>query len=148
MSDDYSAVALLAEFDAIGMKVKHVAALAAVSESQLNRAKNGFIVLPGQDLVRMRHLLAECKVLAARNTLPINWTDMISVREALNELRAEKKSPPGPLSSDEANLLHRFATADDIEFLAINCGLSRATLLEKVEELLSRSGRLVQAARI
>ena len=97
---EYDPIVLIQEFEAIGMKAKHICGLLGISETSMSRARTGAALLPGQDMLNMRNLLAECKELARRSPLQISWSDLRAVRRQLDALRNELKTPPTIEQSD------------------------------------------------
>jgi hypothetical protein len=139
--------ALFSDIGKLSAPRKTIARLADCDETMLARAAAGTRNLSYIEFRPIRGVVDELLVLKDRsNGLPINWGDVRRLRELLADLRSE--SAPEPLTDQEANLLREFSTTDDVHRLAIDLGISRGDLLLRVENLLNRSKKLAEAAKI
>ena len=139
---EYDPLALLQEFDTIGVKPKHVCGLIGIPESSMSRAKTGAGFLQAQDILNMKNLLRDCKELARRNILPVNWTDLRVVRRQLDALHTEERNPPPEPSSEDLDIFQRFAAGEDLDEIAIRHKLDKAGVLGRVEAVLQRAAHL------
>jgi hypothetical protein len=149
MADYLDILPLLQDYDAIGMKPKHICSLLpGISESAMSRAKNGSENLPAQDFANVRNLLSECKELARRNVLPVSWTDLRAVRLQLDVLRNEKKNPPGQPSEQDLDIFRRFVADEDLSEIAIRHRVDKAEILRRIELINSRAEFISRKALI
>jgi hypothetical protein len=131
MSHYLDVLPLLQEYDAIGMRPKHICGLVGISETAMSRAKNGSEDLPPQDFVNVRDLLPECQELARRNILPVDWSDLRPIRRQLELLRNEKRNPPSEPSAGDLDIFRRFVAGEDPHSIALAHKISDAEVLPR-----------------
>jgi len=124
---------------------KSISRLADTDETLLSRAANGTRSMSYVEFKPVRKIVDDLLLLKERAAgVPIDWSDIRSIRRLLTDLREERLNPPAPLSERDAALLHSFSRGESLDELAAQAGLSREGLLDHVTHLLGQTSRLVE----
>ena len=126
----------------------NISSLSGVPSGSVSKASAGQRDFTHGEYVRVRAIVDDLLAIQARFApAKLDWSDVRATKKLLEDLHRERAHPVSLLTQDEAHLLHEFATTDDVHQLAIDNRMSRGELLLKIEELLGRSRRLVEAAK-
>lgn len=126
---------LLERAYSFGLRDRHIVELTGISTGTMSRAKNGTTILPAQDWLDCKNLVLECEELSRRSPLPIDWSDLRSVRSQLEALRDEKRNPPAAPDEDDWALLSLISDGNlDSAGVAANLGISLSELSSRLTE--------------
>ena len=149
MTDYVDIMPLLERAYKIGLKDKHIQDLLNIPTGTFSRAKNGTEPLPAQAWLDCKNLIQDCEELQRRNSLPVLWTDLRSVRRQLEILRAEQSNPPSEPSAEDSDMFRRFSHGEPLDEIAVRHNLDKGTVLARVEAVLKHGeylARTVQSA--
>jgi len=139
---------LFADIERLGCSRKTIARLCDHQENVLTRALAGTRDIPWPEFRVIRAVVDDLVQIKQRFPyVPIDWSDVASLRKLIADLHEEQAMPPEPLTAAESERLAKFSAGVDVGDLAINAGMSKSEFLEHVESLLARSARIAAVSK-
>jgi hypothetical protein len=147
MTDYVDIMPLLERAYKIGLRDKHIQDLLNIPTGTFSRAKNGTEPLPAQTWMDCKNLIQDCEELQRRNSLPVLWTDLRSVRRQLEALRDERCNPPCEPTPGDSDMFRRFSHGEPLDEIAIRHNLDKVTVLAHIEAVLKRGEYLTRSVQ-